>query len=152
MTRQTLRMTSILEDLGIGERNVSLVAIGMTDSEMPGVDIKQAYESLSGADELPQSLRVELGIVVSPLDFMSRRSAEQLLSRLRDVHCDKVLLLDTGGRWKPDELRSLGFLEVQSPSIDGRCYLFDPEIFNQPRDWNNPSDWANPQNFRKYRW
>lgn len=152
MTRQTPRMASILEDLGFGDRNLSLMAVGMSDSELPGVDIKQAFESLSGADELPQSLRAELGIVLAPLDFMSRSSAEQLLSRLRDVHCDKVLLFDTDGGWKPDELRSLGFLEVKPPPIDGRCYLFDPDSFNQPRDWNNPSDWAHPQNFRKYRW
>ena len=67
-------------------------------------------------------------------------------------HFDKVLLFDTDGGWKPDELRSLGFLEVKPPSVNGRCYLFDPDSFNQPRDWNNPSDWANPQNFRKFRW
>ncbi len=152
MIRQIPRIASILEDLGFGERNPSLVVVGMTDSEVPGVGIEQTYESLSGADELPQSLKVELGIVVAPLEFMSRSSAEQLLSRLRDVHCDKVLLVDTGGGWKPDELRSLGFLAAQLPSIEGSCYLFDPDVFNQPRDWNNPSDWANPQNFRKYRW
>lgn len=152
MNRRIPPIASILEDLGFAGRNLRLMAVGITDSELPGVDIEQAYESVSGPDELPRSLRVEVGVVVAPLDFMSRRSAEQLLSRLRDVHCDKVLLLDTHGGWSPADLRSLGFLEVKRPSIDGRCYLFDSDMFNQPREWNNPSDWANPENFRKYRW
>jgi hypothetical protein len=68
------------------------------------------------------------------------------------VHCEKVLLLDTGAAWSPDELRSLGYLEVKCAQAGGRCYLFDPDVFDQPREWNNPSDWANPENFRKYRW
>ena len=83
---------------------------------------------------------------------MSRTGAEQLLSRLRDVHCDRVLLLDRGSHWTPDSLRPLGFLELVCPSLDGRCYLYDPDLFSQPREWNNADDWANPENFRKYRW
>lgn len=152
MNGQARLITSLLEELGFGGRNLSLVAVGMIDSELPGVTIERAYESLSGPDELPPSLRVELGIVIAPLNFMSRSGAEQLLSRLRDVHCNKVLLLDTDGQWKPEDLRALGFLEAECPSMDARCYVFDPDMFNQPREWNNPSDWANPENFRKYRW
>lgn len=152
MNGQARLITSLFEELGFGGRNPSLVAVGMVDSELPGVTIERAYESLSGADELPPSLRVEIGLVIAPLNFMSRSGAEQLLSRLRDVHCDKVLLVDTDGQWKPEDLRALGFLEAVGPSMDARCYVFDPDMFNQPREWNNPSDWANPENFRKYRW
>lgn len=152
MDRQTPCIASLLEDLGLGGRNLRLIAVGTTDPALPGVAVTHACESLSGPDELPQSLKAELGIVIAPLDFMSRNAAEQLLARLRDVHCDKVLLLDTDGGWKPEALRALGFLEVKRLSVDGRCYLFDPEMFSQPREWNNPSDWANPENFRKYRW
>ena len=145
-------IASILEDLGLVHRDTSLVTIGGTDISVPHADIAQAYDALSGPDDLPKTLRVALGIVVSPLDFMARSAAEQLLSRLRDIHCEKVVLIDTSGGWTPEELRALGYLEVGQPTADLRCYLFDPDAFNQPREWNNPSDWANPQNFRKYRW
>lgn len=145
-------IVSILDDLRINARNVSVMAIGLPDTRLTDFGDVEAYETVSGPNDLPQALRVELGIVVEPLDYMPRTSAEQLLSRLRDVHCEKVLLVDKGSGWSPDDLRSLGYLEVKCSSGAARCYLFDPELFNQPREWNNPSDWANPENFRKYRW
>jgi hypothetical protein len=152
MNQRAPSIASILDDLGLVTRDLSLLTIGIADAGVPGADSVQVYETLSGADDLPMTLRATLGVVVMPLDFMTRRNAEQLLSRLRDVHCEKVLLVDTGGVWKPEDLRSLGYLEAGQPSTGVRCYLFDPDTFNQPREWNNPSDWANPENFRKYRW
>jgi hypothetical protein len=145
-------IASLLDDLGIAAQEVRLLTIGMRKAEMPGFKELHAYEALSGPEDLPKTLRVDLAIVNAPLRYLSQGNAESLLSRLRDVHCEKVLLLDSGARWNPDELRSLGFLEVMGPQVDGRCYLFDPDMFNQPREWNNPSNWANPENFRKYRW
>ena len=145
-------IVSVLDDLEIDARKTSMVTIGNAefgDSRPPAV---KTYETVSGPDDLPQDLRAELGIVVAPLDFMPRAGAEQLLARLRDVHCDKVLLLDAGNHWTPETLRPLGYLETECPSVAGRCYLYDPDVFNQPREWNNSSDWANPGNFRKYRW
>lgn len=145
-------LASLLDDLGLVTRDISLITIGAAGGAVPGADVVHACEALSGPDDLPGTLRVTLGIVITPLDFMTRKKAEQLLSRLRDVHCDKVLLVDTDGAWKPEELRPLGYLETAMPRAGVRCYLFDPDAFNQPREWNNPSDWANPENFRKYRW
>ena len=152
MDEQAPGIVSLLDNLGITFRNVSLLTIGMTAAELPGIEALHAYERLYGIEELPKTLRVQLGIVVAPLGSMSRTGAEQLLARLRDVHCEKVLLVDTGSAWAPEDLRSLGYLEIKWPQVDGRFYLFDPDQFNQPREWNNPSDWANPENFRKYRW
>lgn len=152
MTRKAPSIASIIEDLGLDGRHISTIVIGLATEEVPEVEVAQAYETLSGPNELPQTLRAALGIVVAPLDYLSRTRSEQLLSRLRDIHCEKVLLIDTACGWRPEELRSLGFLELKRPSRDGRCYLFDPGAFNEPREWNNPSDWANPENFRKYRW
>ena len=143
---------SILDHLRIDIRNISVLTIGMSESESPDVGVVDAYETLVGPGDLPRTLRVQLGIVVAPLEYMPLKSAEQLLSRLRDVHCDKVLLVDSGSGWSPNVLRSLGYLEVKPSSNGGRCYLFDPDMFSQAREWNNPSDWANPDNFRKYRW
>ena len=152
MNEQVPGIASILDDLGIDARNASLLIIGLGKAEVPEIENVHAYEALSRPDDLPGTLRVQLGIVVAPLASMSRKDSEQLLSRLRDVHCEKVLLLDLGAGWTPDDLRALGFLEVERQPVDGRCYLFDPDLFNQPREWNNPTDWANPENFRKFRW
>ena len=152
MNKQSPGIKSILDDLGIGTRNVSLVAIGAGATELSGIATGHTFETLSGPDDLPSTLRVDLGIVFAPLDSLTRADTEQLLSRLRDVHCERVLLLDTAADWNQDELRALGYLEVVRARDDVRCYLFDPDQFNQPREWNNPSDWANPENFRKYRW
>ena len=152
MNHHAASIASILHDLGLVTRDTSLVTICSADIAVPHADIVEAYDTLSGPDDLPKTLRVALGVVVSPLDFMPRRASEQLLSRLRDIHCEKVVLIDTNGGWTPKELRALGYLEVGQPVAGLRCYLFDPDAFNRPREWNNPSDWANPQNFRKYRW
>ena len=152
MTQHAPPITSILSDLGLVARDLSLVTIGITGPGVPGTNTIATYETLPGPDELPATLKATLGIVVSPLDFMTRRRAEQLLSRLRDVHCDRVLLVDARGSWKAEELRPLGYLEAGQPEPGFSCYLYDPDAFHEPREWNNPSDWANPENFRKYRW
>ena len=145
-------IASLLDDLGIATRNLSLMIIGTTDTEVPDVEIVKIYETLPGPNDLSPTLRAALGIVITPPEFEAFRRATQLLSRLRDVHCEKVLLVDGGSGWKQEELRTLGYLAVECTSIGLHCYLYDPEAFNQPREWNNPSDWANPENFRKHRW
>ena len=145
-------IASILDELGIDAPSASLVTIGLVDTDMPDVGAVEAYDAPSGPEDLPHALRAHLGIVVAPLGHMQQATAEQLLARLRDVHCERVVFLDTASAWSPEVLRSLGYLELKRPPIDGRCYLYDPDLFNQPRDWNNPSDWANPENFGKYRW
>ncbi len=152
MNQPVPRLASLLDDLGLVTRDISLITIGADGGAVPGADVVHACEALSGPDDLPRTLRVALGIVIAPLDFMTRKKTEQLLSRLRDIHCEKVLLVDTDGGWKPEELRPLGYLETSKPQAGVRCYLFDPDAFNQPREWNNSSNWANPENFRKYRW
>lgn len=152
MQQRSSGIASLLEQLGFVDPAISVLAIGIAAHELQGIEPVEAHDALSGPGELPTSLRVQLGIVRAPLDFMTRKDAEQLLSRLRDVHCEKVLLVDSGNAWTPDELRSLGYLQMRGPSKEAPCYLFDPDLFNEPRDWNNASNWANPENFRKYRW
>jgi hypothetical protein len=152
MEEKAPNIASILDHLEIEACSTSILAIGIPGTEIPDAGELDAYETLTGPGDLPQALRAQLGIVIAPLEYMPRTNAEQLLSRLRDVHCDRVLLVDTGSGFCADALRALGYLEIRHPSADGCCYLFDPDMFSQPREWNNPSDWANPENFRKYRW
>ena len=138
-------IASILDDLGVDAPHASLVTLGLAEADMPEVGSVEAYEAISAPGDLPHALRAQL-------DHIQHATAEQLLSRLRDVHCERVVFLDTASVWSPDVLRSLGYLELKLPTIDGRCYLYDPDLFTQPREWNNSSDWANPENFGKYRW
>ena len=152
MNQQPYGITSLLEELGITVRDPSVLTIGIADDDLRGFNTVRAYDALDGPAELPATLKVQLGIVRAPLDYLGRKDAEQLLSRLRDVHCEKVLLIDTGSEWTAEELRSLGYLEIERRSAEGPCYVFDPDMFNEPRDWNNARNWANPENFRKFRW
>lgn len=152
MNELGMAIASILEDLQIDAANTSLVAIGVAESDVPAFGVVEVYEAPDGPADLPHALRAQVGIVVAPLGQMQRATAEQLLSRLRDVHCERVVLLDTESTWSADVLRSLGYLELERTPMDGRCYLYDPDLFSQARDWNNPDDWANPENFGKYRW
>lgn len=152
MRQRAPGIRSLLEGLGIVDRDPSVLAIGIADDELRGINVVEAYEALAGPGELPPTLKAQLGIVRAPLDIMPRKDAEQLLSRLRDVHCEKVLLIAAGNEWTADELRSLGFLEMECPAEIRPCHVFDPDQFNEPREWNNARNWANPDNFRKYRW
>ena len=98
-------------------------------------------------DELPdEGVRAELAVVSGA---SSRHTA--LLSRLRDVYCRKVVLLNAAEDWSTNELRALGF-QPQSVAGFERVFFYDPDLDKPPRDWNNASNWANPENFDKYRW
>ena len=152
MKKRSPVIMSLLEELGVIGRDPGVLTIGIGDDEIQGISVVKAYKALSGPGDLDATLKVRLGIVRAPLDLMARKDAQQLLSRLRDVHCDRVLLIDAGCEWNRNELRSLGYLEIERPSEQGACYVFDPDLFNEPRDWNNARNWANPENFRKYRW
>lgn len=107
---------------------------------------------VSNAREINIEGRPDLAVVIDQVEEMPRKEAAHLLSRLRDILCDRVLLVLRDERWRRTELLALGFLELGGTSGERRVYLFDPALFNEPRDWNNPSDWANPENFDRYRW
>lgn len=141
-----------LDAIGLDYRDIEILSIVSPFQEIPGAAEVHDLSDLRNVDGIPQTLRVGLGIVLGQLEIMTHSDGVQLLSRLRDVHCTRVLLVYEGDEWSRDELLALGYLETKRPSGDGRCFLYDPDLFNQPRDWNNPSSWANPENFRKYRW
>jgi hypothetical protein len=95
---------------------------------------------------LASDVRADVAIVVA-----ARKDHEAGLARLRDVHCDRILLVPAvEAGWTPTELRSLGFIEFRSEGET--LWLFDPAKSNPPREWNNPRNWANPENFDKFRW
>jgi hypothetical protein len=91
---------------------------------------------------------------------LGRREAEHALARLRDLYCERVLLLtptgprDLGG-WPPATLRALGFVRLlQGPEEAGAWGLFGFDLYDYKTtpDWLNPRFWANPELWDRYRW
>ena len=107
---------------------------------------------LQSVDDLPADLRMGLGIVFDQLEFLDKPAAVHLLSRLRDQHCERVAVCLSKPILTEREMLALGYMEQKRPSIDGRLFLFDPDMFFTRREWNTPNHWANPENFSKYRW
>ena len=111
---------------------------------------------ITSAAEVDNEIRADIAVVVNQLESMSKSDGTHLLSKLRDLISNRVLLLFRGDGWTSGELLALGYQQIQQkekrPSKDGRCYLYDPNYFHEPREWNNKANWANPENFNKYRW
>lgn len=104
------------------------------------------------ADDLVAVERADLGMVFNQLEYMEKNEGVYLLSRLRDQYCRRVVVYCSIETHSAQELLALGYIEQESPSGDGRLFLYDPELFFERRDWNSPEKWANPENFKKFRW
>lgn len=144
----------MLRELDLAGEHTSLLLVGAEEhaADLSGFGEIVVAGRVSNALELEVDMRPDLAIVIDQVEEMPREEAAHLLSRLRDVLCDRVLLVLRDERWRRTELLALGFLELGGTSCERRLYIFDPALFNEPRDWNNPSDWANPENFDRYRW
>jgi hypothetical protein len=152
MTEPPLALAPILDELGLDLRGLDVLSLGVpAPAFADGTNVK-FLDYVKCVADLDTDLRAHVGVVVGQLETMAHEDGVNLLSRLRDVHCKKVLLLVDGEEWTRVELLALGYQEVKRPPSGGRCYLCDAEFFDQPRDWNNATNWANPENFRKYRW
>jgi len=152
MTDPSSELTPILDELGVDLRGLDVLYLGTSTPEFQGAANVYYLDDVNCVEDLDNELRADVGIVAGQLETMAHEDGINLLSRLRDVHCSKVLLLVSGPGWTREELLALGYQETKRPSSNGRCYLYDSEIFSQARDWNNSTNWANPQNFRRYRW
>ena len=122
------------------------------DNFLPENSVCSWYFNIRSVDEIDSSERADVGIVLNQIEHMRRTDAMHLLSRLRDQHCRKVLVSITEDVFSDQELLALGYIKQQRPSLDGRFYLFDPELFFEKREWNTPESWAHPDNFDKSRW
>ncbi len=147
------KLGQILDSLGIPAADETLLVVGMQQ------DVERAAVTclgrLASADDMSPELRVDTGLVVEQLEHLDSRAGAHLLSRLRDVHCKRVFLLLRSGNtgWSRDTLLAMGFTQQRPDAgLGAELYLYEPEVFNPPREWNNARDWANPENFRKYRW
>ena len=144
----------LLQELDLLDKGQRILVIGVDKAADEG-DVIGMCE-LVNASELPEELRVNITVVVGQLERMSREDGVHLLSRLRDLISERVLLLLHDEAWPSDELFALGYMQIgpqkKRPSGDERFFLYDPDQFNEPRAWNNTANWANPENFKKFRW
>jgi hypothetical protein len=152
------QLPQVLEEfVEAGEENSCLV-VSRTQPALPidqyfsGEPCVEWLSHVCSAEDLVAVERAALGIVFDQLEHMEKEEGAHLLSRLRDHLCDRVLLHYATGEFSNQELLALGYIKQDRPSIDGRFFLFDPDIFFERRDWNTPEKWANPENFKKYRW
>jgi hypothetical protein len=83
---------------------------------------------------------------------MNLTSGINLLCRLRDCHCNRIVLDLEEGMLSAQELLALGFYRERRTGSERRLFFYDRDEFNEPRQWNTPEAWAHPENFRKYRW
>lgn len=138
-------------------RVLVLCADGVESSALgipPGSKVHQ-LNSVRTIDDLPTSGRYDLGIVINQLEHMTQKNGEQVLARLRDVLCRKILVDSGSANWAKSSLLALGFLP--SPPPDGwqrgeQLYQYDIDRYNPPREWNTPAGWAHPENYGKFRW
>ena len=142
----------LLAELGLWTDGQTLLIIGRTQEHVSVPQDTRALGKLASADDIPAGARADLAVIIDQLEYMTKPAATVLLSRVRDVHCHRVLLALRDDAWSRNELLALGYRRLERPSEDVRLYLFDPDEFNPPREWNNSTNWANPQNFKKYRW
>ncbi len=137
-------------DIDRTSAGVVLVSRSLTEANAPsGITV---LDDVNTADDLATDLKADVVAVVGQLESMDQADARHLLARLRDVHARRVVVWLETDCWSNADLRALGYLNKKRPSGDGRLFVYDPDLFNEPREWNNASDWANPENFGKYRW
>lgn len=84
-------------------------------------------------------------------------AAEQALARLRDLYCQRVILLTPTrgpGGWNPATLRALGFVRLAAGGGEGAWALFGFDLYDYKStpDWLNPRFWAHPELWDRYRW
>ncbi len=114
-------------------------------------------------EQLEQAGRHDLAFISHVLEKMPKAAAEQLLARLRDVHCHRLIIVVPIGTdwpqhtsfWQRNDLLALGFTLVGEFEHDGRpvdIFAFDIASYKTTPDWLNSKYWANPELFGKYWW
>jgi hypothetical protein len=107
--------------------------------------------------------RFDLVFVSHVLESMRKLEAEQLIARLRDLHCDRMIIVvpigtdwsDHLSHWQQTDLLGLGFsllAEFHSNQHLVHIYAFDIASYKTTPEWLSNKYWANPELFDKYWW
>jgi len=114
-------------------------------------------------DALDDYGRYDLVFISHVLERMPKPKAEQLIARLRDLHCDRLIIVipigtdwsDHMSHWQQTDLLGLGFsllAEFHSNKHLVHIYAFDIASYKTTPEWLSSKYWANPEMFNKYWW
>ena len=123
------------------------------------IEFSDAGQFVSDSD----AARFDLGVVCGVIEHMELREAGVLIARLRDLLCQRLLLVVPIGeqwehhrsQWQQPDLLAYGFTLLSSKQRDGRrveVYGFDLATYKTTPDWLNAKYWAHPELFDKYWW
>jgi len=121
---------------------------------LDGDDILKHLDSLG---------KYDLALVSHVLEHMDKVTAGMLISKLRDLHSARLVMLvamepDSPGHlshWHEGELFGYGLVHIGALGEDDapmQIYAFDIATYKITPDWLNSKYWANPELFGKYWW
>ena len=106
--------------------------------------------------------RVDLAYVSGVLERMNKHDAGVLLSKLRDVHAQRVVVAVHLGRcdgqrstWSEQELLAFGMSRIgryANADNEIQVFTFDLHDYKPTPDWLNSHGWAHPELFDKHWW
>ena len=103
--------------------------------------------------------RYDLGIVANTLEHQDRKTAGQMLARLRDLHTRRFVVLipigeDWDGHvsyWRPSDLLGYGMNLMARYQVEGKSlhlYHYSIKTYKTTPQWFNAHHWAHPENWR----
>jgi hypothetical protein len=123
----------------------------------------QEFTSPPTLQTLDGCQRFDLAFVSHVLERMPKPEAEQLIARLRDMHCDRLIIVipigtdwpDHESQWQQTDLLGLGFFLLAAFHSNQHLvhiYAFDIASYKVTPEWLTNKYWANPELFDKYWW
>lgn len=107
--------------------------------------------------------RYDLVIVSQTIELMSRLDATHLISKLRDIHSQRLVLFVPIGdgwpnfvsQWQKRDLLSFGLIQLNDyEGVAGPIHIYGYDILTYKTcpDWLNSRFWATPNLFGKHWW
>ncbi len=120
--------------------------------------VEMQHLAVDRFEDLPGELgRFDFVMVFNTLEHLAKRTAEQLVSRLRDLHARLlwVAVNDTDSRFNCDDAVAQGMRMVDPEKFASgelQWYEFSLKFYKPVPQWLNARDWANPSRWDKDRW
>lgn len=122
-------------------------------------DIQKEHIQTRDLDQAMTSLgRFDFVVVADSLEQMERYTAEQLISRLRDLHAKLLWVMvpvDRPNCYHGNDAVAQGMRMVSPESFGSRqpqWYEFSLQFYKPVPQWLNAKHWANPDRWNKSRW
>jgi len=146
-----------LSDGGVGRQLIDDYLTQHNTCTAEYIGAKDILERLNGLG------RYDLVIVSQTIELMSRSDAMHLISKLRDLHSQRLVLFVSIGdswqnsvsQWKKRDLLSLGLIQLNDYEGEAgpiHIYGYDILTYKTCPDWLNSRFWATPNLFGKHWW